>query len=114
MSQTTATLLRSRELILGGELAAGTRVSELSMVERLGVSRTPVRAALARLEEEGLLKAIPFSGYAIRAFTEREIDDAIMREHARLARRNLQLALEDKSMHHLIPAGALIESRRRA
>ena len=40
--------------------------------------------------------------------------EAIMREHARLARRNLRLALEDKSTHHLIPGGALIESRGHA
>ena len=37
-----------------------------------------------------------------------------MREHARLARRNLDLALQDASTHHLIPGGALIELRRRA
>jgi GntR family transcriptional regulator of vanillate catabolism len=47
------------------------------MVERLGVSRTPVRAALVRLQEEGLLEAIPSGGFAVRAFSEREVFEAI-------------------------------------
>jgi GntR family transcriptional regulator of vanillate catabolism len=77
VSQTLTALLRLRELILGGEMAAGARLSELAVVERLGVSRTPVRAALARLEEEGFLEPIPSGGYAVRGFREQEIDDAI-------------------------------------
>ena len=77
VSQTVKALLGLREMILGGELSPGTRISELAMVERLGVSRTPVRAALARLEEEGLLETIPSGGYAARAFSESEIEDAI-------------------------------------
>ncbi|MGO8920674.1 MAG: GntR family transcriptional regulator [Stellaceae bacterium] len=77
MSQAVTALLRLRELILSGELAPGERLSELSMVDRLGVSRTPVRAALARLEEEGLLEPIPSGGFAVRAFTEDEIRDAV-------------------------------------
>jgi GntR family transcriptional regulator of vanillate catabolism len=66
-----------RELILQGELNPGERVSELQMVERLGVSRTPVRMALVRLEEEGLLEAIPSGGFAVKAFSEQEAFAAI-------------------------------------
>jgi GntR family transcriptional regulator of vanillate catabolism len=77
MSQTVTALLRLRELILSGELPAGQRLSELSVVERLKVSRTPVRAALARLEEEGLVEALAFGGYAVRAFSAAEVDEAI-------------------------------------
>jgi GntR family transcriptional regulator of vanillate catabolism len=47
------------------------------MVEKLGVSRTPVRAALSRLEQEGLLEALPSGGYAVKSFSERDIADAI-------------------------------------
>jgi GntR family transcriptional regulator of vanillate catabolism len=54
-SQTVKALLSMRELLLTGELSAGQRVSEIWAVDRLGVSRTPVRAALLRLEEEGFL-----------------------------------------------------------
>lgn len=76
-SQTVRAQLGLRELILGGELAAGARISELWVVERLGVSRTPVRAALMRLQEEGFLDPIPSGGYAVRSFTENDITDAI-------------------------------------
>lgn len=70
-------LLKLRELILSGELAGGTRIAELAIVERLGVSRTPIRAALMRLEQEGLLEALPNGGYAVKMFSERDIADAI-------------------------------------
>ena len=50
-SQTVQTQLRLRELILSGELAPGARIAELALVDRLGVSRTPIRAALIRLEQ---------------------------------------------------------------
>jgi len=76
-SQTVSALLRLRELILDGEVRAGDRMSELALVERLGVSRTPIRAALVRLEQEGLLHAIPTGGFAVSAFNESEIHAAI-------------------------------------
>lgn len=76
-SQTVRTLLQLRELILNGELSPGERVSELGIVERLGVSRTPVRVALVRLEEEGLVDCLPTGGFVVRAFSEADIVDAI-------------------------------------
>ncbi|KPJ32478.1 GntR family transcriptional regulator [Burkholderia multivorans] len=76
-SQTVRALLGLRELIVGGELGPGERISELWVVERLGVSRTPVRAALIRLQEEGLIEPIATGGFAVRAFSAREIGDAI-------------------------------------
>jgi GntR family transcriptional regulator of vanillate catabolism len=76
-SQTVRALLAMRELLLTGELAAGQRVSENWAVDRLGVSRTPVRAALARLEEEGFLEALPGGGYGVKTFTEQDAFDAI-------------------------------------
>lgn len=75
--QTLRALLKLRELILSGELNPGERVSELPFVERLGVSRTPLRAALIRLGEEGLLDAIPTGGFAVRGFDERDLYTAI-------------------------------------
>jgi GntR family transcriptional regulator of vanillate catabolism len=77
VSQTAKTVLQLRELVTGGELAPGQRVSELAIVERLGVSRTPIRAALARLEQEGLLMAIPSGGFMVTSFSEADIRDAI-------------------------------------
>jgi GntR family transcriptional regulator, vanillate catabolism transcriptional regulator len=76
-TQITRALLRLRELILSGEFAPGERMSELPLVERLGVSRTPVRLALAELEHEGLVRGLEGGGYAVRQFTEADIRDAI-------------------------------------
>jgi GntR family transcriptional regulator, vanillate catabolism transcriptional regulator len=69
--------LQLREMILSGELPAGARIAELNLVERLGFSRTPIRAALMRLEQEGLLQALPHGGFAVRTFSEREVAEAI-------------------------------------
>jgi len=77
LSQTVKAQLALRELILGGELKAGARIAELWLVERLAVSRTPVRLALVKLAEEGLLDALPSGGYAVRDFSESDIHDAI-------------------------------------
>ncbi len=76
-SQTVKAQLKLRELILSGALPAGERIAELTLVELLGVSRTPIRAALIRLEQEGLLDALPHGGFAVRTFSEAEVSDAI-------------------------------------
>jgi GntR family transcriptional regulator, vanillate catabolism transcriptional regulator len=76
-SQTTRALLSLRDLLLSGEFPPGTRMSELPLVERLGVSRTPLRLALANLQHEGLLENLDGGGYAVREFTMDEIHDAI-------------------------------------
>jgi GntR family transcriptional regulator, vanillate catabolism transcriptional regulator len=77
LSQTVRAQLRLRELIVGGELKPGARIAEMSLVERLGVSRTPIRMALVRLQEEGLLEALPNGGFVVRDFSENDIHDAI-------------------------------------
>lgn len=76
-SQSMRAQLRLRELIVGGELPAGERITELAMVERLAMSRTPIRTALVRLQEEGLLEPLPGGGFVVRAFSEDDIHDAI-------------------------------------
>lgn len=76
-SQAVKAQQRLRELILAGDLPAGARIAELALVERLGMSRTPIRAALMRLGQEGLLESLPGGGYAVRTFSEREVADAI-------------------------------------
>jgi GntR family transcriptional regulator of vanillate catabolism len=76
-SQTVKAELRLRELVIGGELQPGQRIAELALVERIGVSRTPIRAALHRLSEEGLLEALPGGGFVVKQFSEADIHDAI-------------------------------------
>ena len=77
LSQTVKAQLRLRELIVGGDLKPGQRIAELALVERVGVSRTPIRMALVRLQEEGLLDALPGGGFVVKDFSEDDIHDAI-------------------------------------
>lgn len=76
-SQTLRAQVQLRDLILAGEIAPGTRVTEQALVDKLGVSRTPIRAALMRLADEGLVAALPAGGFAVQTFTESAIHDAI-------------------------------------
>ena len=98
-------LMQLRDLVLRGEFAPGQRLAEQQLAERLGASRTPVRAALVTLEQEGLVEANETGKYLVRQFTPREVADAIaVRGHlegmaARLVAehgvsRQLQLDLE--------------------
>src|SRR5690349_24794897 len=77
VSQTGRTLLVLREMLLKGEVRPGERLSELALVERLGVSRTPIRLAFDRLAHEGLVEASPSGGFVVREFTIADIWDAI-------------------------------------
>lgn len=76
-SQAVKAQQRLREWILAGDLPGGSRIAELALVDRLGMSRTPIRAALMRLGQEGLLETLSGGGYAVRTFSEREVADAI-------------------------------------
>jgi GntR family transcriptional regulator of vanillate catabolism len=75
--QSQRALMGVRDLVISGEISAGSRLSEVALAERLGISRTPLRAALARLGEEGLVEAIPSGGYAVRSFLREDVIDAI-------------------------------------
>lgn len=70
-------LVKLRDLILKGNFAPGERLAEIPLAERLGTSRTPVRIALATLEQEGLIKNLAGGGYEMRQYTTKEIKDAI-------------------------------------
>jgi len=76
-SQTIRAILGLRSLVIQGELKPGERVLEQMLVDRLGVSRTPARTAMARVCEEGLIEALPVGGYAVAQFSESDVFDAI-------------------------------------
>ncbi len=77
LSQTLRAALGVRDLLYAGVYQPGERLSEIALSEKLGLSRTPTRAALARLEQEGLVELIPSGGYAVRTFSKNDIVDAI-------------------------------------
>jgi GntR family transcriptional regulator, vanillate catabolism transcriptional regulator len=66
-----------RRNILNGDFHPEDRISEVAIAERLGVSRTPVRTALAALEAEGLLKKRKGRGYSARPIQTADVEKAI-------------------------------------
>lgn len=76
-TQLAEAIVRLREMILRAELAPGQRLAEAPVAEKLGMSRTPVRQALPILAQEGLLTEHGTRGYVVRAFTPRDVLDAI-------------------------------------
>ena len=66
---------RLKEEIELGELAPGTPLSELSLVERTGASRTPVREALRRLAAEGLVDLVPRQGARVSRVSLQSVRD---------------------------------------
>lgn len=66
-----------RRRIVNGEMPGGTRLYEVSLAADLDISRTPVREAMSRLAEEGLLERAPGGGFVVRSFTLRDVFDAI-------------------------------------
>ncbi|MET0312142.1 MAG: GntR family transcriptional regulator [Burkholderiaceae bacterium] len=117
-------LMQLRDLILKGEFEPGQRLAEQQLAERLGASRTPVRAALVTLEQEGLVEANETGKYLVRQYTPQEVTDAIaVRGHlegmaARLVAehgvaRQLQAALQsclDEGDRALAPDPLTLES----
>jgi len=68
---------RIRDLIRSGELEPNSRVNELELAERFGISRTPLREAIKILATEGLLELLPNRGARVAAVNEAEIDEML-------------------------------------
>ena len=63
-----------RNMIVDGSLAAGERINEVHLSRALGVSRTPLREALARLGREGTLMSVPRIGWFVKPLTVEEFE----------------------------------------
>lgn len=66
-----------RQAILKGELEPGERLMEIQLAERLGVSRTPIREAIRKLELEGLVLMIPRKGAEVAKISENNLRDVL-------------------------------------
>lgn len=76
-SHTLRAVIELRQRILSGELSGGTRLLEVAMAEELQISRTPIREAMSRLAEEGLLERSKGGGFLVRSFALADIVDTI-------------------------------------
>ncbi len=66
-----------RQAILTGELKPADRLMEIHLAEQLGVSRTPIREAIRKLELEGLVTVIPRRGAEVAKITEKNLRDVL-------------------------------------
>ncbi|MGJ3523306.1 GntR family transcriptional regulator [Nitratidesulfovibrio sp. D1] len=66
-----------KRMIIDGELEPGQRLVEDRLAAELGISRTPLREALHRLEQEGLLQKRSAGGYVLRPFDAEEVEEAV-------------------------------------
>ena len=82
-----------RQAILRGDLKPGERLMEISLANKLGVSRTPVREAIRKLELEGLVLMIPRRGAEVAQITEKSLRDVLEVRRA-LEELAVQLACE--------------------
>jgi len=76
-AQFTRALAELRSMVLRGQFEASHRLGETSLAERLGISRTPIRQAMDRLVQEGLLERIETGGCRVASFSFDDIVDAI-------------------------------------
>ena len=66
-----------RKAIISGDISPGERLMEVSLADQMGVSRTPVREAIRRLEAEGLVTMIPRKGTHVSELTVKDIMDVL-------------------------------------
>ena len=92
-----------RELIIRRQIRPGEKINEEQLAETIGVSRTPIRETLCRLENEGIVKVIPRRGTFVTELSRGSVTDVLqIREVleglvARLATKNM----DDKTLRGL-------------
>lgn len=79
-----------RRAIVTGRLAPGSPVNEIEIAERLGTSRTPVREAVKRVEDEGLIDVRAQAGTFVTPISRRQVQEAYI----------IRIALERESVRH--------------
>lgn len=82
-----------RQRIMTGEYVDGMPLRQDALAEELGVSRNPIREALTRLENEGLVASKPYCGYVVTALSSDEIRELF----------DLRKQLEPELVRHAIP-----------
>jgi len=87
--------LRSR--IVNFRILSGVKISDKDMAQAYGISRTPVREALFRLSEQGLVEVHPNQGFRVRIFTSKDVEDLY---RVREALESLAISLAMKYLDH--------------
>lgn len=85
-----------RQAILKGEMEPGERLMEITLANKLGVSRTPIREAIRKLELEGLVHMIPRKGAVVASISEKDMRDVL---EVRITLEELAVKLAIKNMN---------------
>jgi DNA-binding GntR family transcriptional regulator len=86
-----------KDRILSFQLLPGVKISDEEVAKTLGISRTPVREALNRLAEQGLVEARPNRGVIVRTFRKKEVEDLyVLRENLECLAVRLAIDAMDK------------------
>lgn len=102
-----------RKAILKGELKPGERLMEIQLANRLGVSRTPIREAIRKLELEGLVVMIPRRGAEVARITESDLKD-VLEVRGSLEKLAIELACDRMTRERLVDLKAALEAFRTA
>lgn len=84
-----------RDAIIAGRLEPNRKLAQIPLAEHLGISRTPVRDALQRLAQEGLVRTVSWRGFVVSAFSARDVLDIYQ----------IRLGLEPLAVEEALGAG---------
>lgn len=102
-----------REAILNGTLQPRERLMEIQLADELGVSRTPIREALRKLELEGFIIMVPRKGAYVADFSLRDLED-IFEVRKSLEGLAAELAAERVTEEELIKLEQLLKEKSKA
>jgi len=91
-----------KEMILSNELKPGQKIVQDSLALDLGISRTPLRSALQKLEAEYLIKSIPRRGVVVREFSNEKIVEIY----------DCRIALESMAIRLFTESASVVEKKR--
>lgn len=102
-----------RQSIIDGTLPSGEELNQAQIAERLGISRGPVREALGQLEQEGLIRSVPYKGVVVTP-----LDPNYVRElySLRIALETfaLKIGMERRDPEEIDALGRIVEGMRAA
>jgi DNA-binding GntR family transcriptional regulator len=98
-----------RKMILEGDLPPGHRLVEMELAEQMGASRAPVREAIRRLEQDGLVEIFPHRGAVVVGVAEDEMG-AIYETRAAIEEQAFSRACERITPEQLDELGTLVET----
>lgn len=103
-----------RQAIIKGDLKPGERLLEIQLADKLGVSRTPVREAIRKLELEGLVTMVPRRGTTVLGITKKHLKD-VLEIRSALEELALELAcrrITPEQYEELVRLEALLEEKQ--